>query len=395
MDRPRVSITGLASVLSAGSATPVAPCMVALARDLLTGPSHPAREDFARVCMPGPGAALTGAILGRLNVHCQAMVDVGADACGLQLLELLQTAIPHLRPLVKRREGERTAHCQLDSSLEADWTSNDTVVDLPELPPLDELRGALGIWSGAEHCERLRSDAEFVLPTRLEQYEDTGLTRVVAVSAPGPTLVAQKAEHAWLRACAPRMEILCGQADHLFRFVDPKTASSLDAGGQLRQLRDWLNGSLLHEMAGFLLELGVGAVLIGLREQGVYLRTHHDGNRVAFARRFAADGNVAAYLAEWIDREMLVPLFLADTQNAFSRTDACAASLAAGLLAAQTPGDLLLSAAAIVTLAGEERNPVDGVPSWEVAQARVEGGWSQARCQIDLSGWGGDDSYDW
>ncbi len=288
-----------------------------------------------------------------------------------------------------------TAHYRAPSLVNAHWDIPHSNSVLPELPPLEECRGALGMWSGAEHCETSQVDGDFLLPAKLEKWEDTGLTRAVALGGPGASLSARDISHSWLRACAPNTEILCGQADHLLSYLDPKAAASLSAKGQLTQLSQWLNGSLLHEMAGFLLELGAGVVVIGLREQGVYLRTHADGNRVAFARRFAPDGSVAAYLAEWVDREMLVPLFEAERQNTFSATDAIAAGIAASLLAGQTPGDLLLSIAAVATLAGESRNPLDGMAPWEVVQARVEGGWIQSHCRIDLSGWGEDEPHEW
>jgi len=347
------------------------------------------------VCLPGPGVVLAAALLGRLTVDCQATLDFGDDPCGDKLRQVLQAASPHLRSLVRRSPASVTAHCSLHSLLHPDWTMHGAIAALPLLPPLAEYRGALGIWTGAEHCEALSTSAEFALPSQLRVFSDTGITRILALGAPGDALLGSSRQHEWLRAAAPHVEILCGQADHLLRYIDPKAASAFDDQGQLANLAGWLNGALLHQMAGFLLSLGAAVVVIGLREHGIYLRTHADGNRVAFARRFAPDQNVAAYLATWLDREMLVPLFAAEIRNAFSRTDACAAACAAGLLAGQSPGDLVLSLAAVVSLAGESENPLDGVPSWEVLQARIEGGWPQAHCGIDLSGWGEEESRGW
>lgn len=394
MATPRVSITGPASVCSTvpfehPSSASQAPCLVAPGRSVL------AANTVDVIFLPGPGTPLTGGILGRLGVDCQAAIDVGSDVAGRELSRLLEPATPHLRPLVRHITGVTTRLLDPQSLTAVGPIGGDPVQGCPPLPPLAETRGSIGIWAGAGACEPADPTGGFALPAALQTFEDTGLTRILSLDEPANSLMHSGTEHAWLQSCARHAEVLCVQADHLLRYLDPQAASHLLARGVLGSLPEWLHGSLLHEMANFLLELGVGAILIGLRDEGVYLRTHGDGDRVAFARRFAPDGEVAAYLASWIDREILVPLFDVPVCNRFSRTDALTAACAGGLLAGLDPADLLLSAAAVVSLASEQPNPLDGVPTWEVVQARVEGGWSQAHCHIDLSGWGEGDPHTW
>ena len=394
MTPPRVTVVGLTSVLHvvrpghAPECVAETPSTFASALDL-GSESHEASASQRGT--GGPGAALLAGILGRLGIDCQALLDVGDDDWGARLESDLAICGPHLRPLIRRVAGSQTTQACIDDVL----APLPRFLNLPDSPPAtmpsrDEPRGAVGIWAGAEQAAPARHQHADSLPGILSSLDETGLLRVVSLLSPGLHLVEERAEHQWIRDVACHCDVLCCQADHLLQFIDPAAAESLSQARPLSQLHEWLSGLLLHEMARYLLSLGAGAVVIGLREHGIYFRSHSDGNRVSFARRFAPDDHVAAYLSEWIDREMLSPLFETPARNRIAFTEAAAAGFVAALLAGQSPGEMLRTMAGVVSVSSEQENPLEAIPPWQVIDSRIQAGWGQAHCHIDLSGWGDD-----
>jgi sugar/nucleoside kinase (ribokinase family) len=219
---------------------------------------------------------------------------------------------------------------------------------------------------------------------------EDGVTQVLLLDRPPGPRGNGEPWQTWLTGVLPYTDILCAQADSLAELMDPQGTRHLAEDGRLHNLPAWLTGGILHDLSGFLLAHGVGCVALGLRDEGVYVRTNSDSNRVAFVRKFAPDDQIAAHLAAWTERDMLIPPFASEPANRYSGTDALAAGMVGSLLRGLTPGEAMRMAAAVVAFAGESVAPLDSMDSWEVVTARVEGGWEQGHCRIDLSGWSDD-----
>jgi sugar/nucleoside kinase (ribokinase family) len=387
MQTPRISISGLTSVVSVAPPYASATCMVETPEGALLA------QDHRPSCFAGPGAALLGGLLARLGFPADARMEWGEDDAARVLREAAAVASPFLRVSARPTADNRTAHCRLDSWLAppaGTAVGHGEAFAAEDLPGVEIRSRTVAIWCypPAMLCGSISAERAFA--ARMASAAEHGVTQVLLLDRPPGPRENGESWQAWLTGVLPYTDILCAQADSLAELMDPQGTRQLAEDGRLHDLPAWLTGGILHDLSGFLLAHGVGCVALGLRDEGVYIRTNSDSNRVAFVRKFAPDDQIAAHLATWTERDMLIPPFAFEPANRYSGTDALAAGMVGSLLRGLTPGEAIRMAAAVVAFAGESVAPLDAMDSWEVVNARVEGGWEQGHCRIDLSGWSDD-----
>lgn len=292
----------------------------------------------------GPAAAVLAGVLTRLGIPTEARLDPGGDFLGSSLL-----ANP--------------------------------------LPLLESPATTLGVWCHPTACLWQHRKKEEAFAAHVDTAERAGVTQIFLLGAPKHPRSGGDPWQEWLRSLLPYAAVLCAQADHLLQTLDPESANNLAETGALEQLPRWLNGGILHDLSSYLMSCGAGVVLIGLREHGVYLRTNPNSERVSFIRKFAPDDHIAAHLAMWTERDMLIPPFEVGGTRSSHSVNALGAGLIGSILHGLTPGESIRMAAAVSAFAAEANHPFDFVPPWEVVEARVESGWPQGHCGLDLSGW--------
>lgn len=274
---------------------------------------------------------------------------------------------------------------ELRPERDADSIGPTALVDL--LPPLETPSKALGVWCHPTACLWQHREQEATFADHVEAAQRAGVSQIFLLGAPDHPRAGGEPWQEWLRPLLPFAAVLCAQADHLLQTLDPDSASTLAETGALEQLPRWLNGGILHDLSNYLMSCGAGVVLIGLREHGVYLRTNPNSERVSFIRKFAPGDHIAAHLAMWTERDMLIPPFEIAGAGDRSSVDALAAGFIASILHGLTPGEAIRMGAAVSASAAETEHPYESMPLWEAVEARVEGGWPQGHCGLDLGGW--------
>ncbi|MDZ7638048.1 MAG: hypothetical protein U5J83_07330 [Bryobacterales bacterium] len=355
--------------------------------------SIPAGEEVPRMAA-GPGVALVGGILARLGVSCTARMEVAVDPPGALLRRIAEQVGPALHPVWRPAPDGQTTLLSVSS-----WKDGDCIYPSPlsasdfcfdDLPLPEAANRVVKIWCHPAQGLGGSKAREEAFAKRMSAASDRGASQILLLGKPLVERDCGEPWQAWLRPLLDHTNVLCAQAGHLLETLDAPAAQRLSEAGRLKDLTSWLTGRILHQMSGYLLECGAGIVLIGLGDHGVYLRSNPDSSRVAFVRKFAPDDHVAAHLANWTERDMLIPPFEAEIANRYSAPDAMCAGFVAAFLRGLSPGDAIRMAAAVEAFAAETEDPIGSVEAWDVVQARVEGGWAQGHCRIDLSGWSED-----
>ena len=143
-----------------------------------------------------------------------------------------------------------------------------------------------------------------------------------------------------------------------------------------------VTGDLLARLAGRC--LGWGAAVVGLKlgDQGLYLRTTSNSQRLGQAGRGFAEAGHA-----WVGRQLLVPCFQAQVVGTTGAGDATIAGLLTGLLRGMGPEDAMTGAVAVGACSVEALDASSAVPSWESVQQRVASGWPRCPVSLALPGW--------
>ncbi|MCC6263769.1 MAG: hypothetical protein IT169_09350 [Bryobacterales bacterium] len=339
----------------------------------------------------GPGVAMLAGMLARLGVPCAAQLESGVDAEGLWLRKVIESSFPnlsaHWRPAPSGHTARMVATSDFDSHLESTSSFSGSDFCFEDLPTRQPASRALGVWCYPAAGIGNSSAREDAFALRMAAARERGTTQVLLLGAPLAQREHGGAWQSWLRPLLACADVLCARADTLLETLDPVAAAELSRAGKLRDLPSWLTGGILHDMSGYLLDCGVGLTVLSLAGHGVYLRSNRDSSQLAFTRKFAPDDRFAAHLAEWTERDILIPPFQIDARNRYASADALCAGVVTSLVRGLIPEEAIRMTAAVMGFAAESADAVESMPSWDVARARVDGGWAQGRCGIDLSGW--------
>ncbi len=389
MQPASAAISGFTSVLTLEHARLSATCSADITTNALLA------EGINSKMVAGPGVALLAGMLTRLGISCSAQLECAVDAPGILLRHVMERCGPGLRTNWRSSATGHTNTLTVNNWLDAQpaLTSPFEGSDfcLEGLPILEPASRAMGIWCyPASGVGRSRT-RESAFRARMVAAEERGTTQIMLLGAPLAQREGGEPWQEWLRPLLRHTDVLCAQADALLETLDPEGALELSRAGTLHDLPAWLTGRILHDMSGYLMDCGVGVAVIDLAGHGVYLRSNRDSSRVAFVRKFAPDDRVAAHLANWTERDMLIPPFAVEVANRYASSDALCAGIVTSIVHGLTPGEAIRMTAAVMGFAAESVNPIESVDRWDVVQARVEGGWAQGHCLIDLSGWSDDD----
>jgi sugar/nucleoside kinase (ribokinase family) len=153
----------------------------------------------------------------------------------------------------------------------------------------------------------------------------------------------------------------------------------LDRPAHLRLHRIGLSATVdrarLEQLGGRLIAMGTSVVAIKLGDQGLYVQTAGDVDRIGEPSRRAGLQPEA-----WLRQTVLAPCFLPDL---VAGTTGSGDATIAGLLAAMLRGASPLDAApAVGACSVEAIDPTSGIPAWPSIADRIVRDWK--RCQIEI-----------
>ncbi|MEM7345993.1 MAG: carbohydrate kinase family protein, partial [Chloroflexota bacterium] len=103
--------------------------------------------------------------------------------------------------------------------------------------------------------------------------------------------------------------------------------------------------------------------------------------------RLAALGLTDDLVAQWCDRQLLVPCFSTTVVGTTGAGDCTIAGFLAGLLHKLSLPQIMTGAVGVGACNVEQVDATSGVPLWETVQQRIEAGWAQLPVSLPLPGW--------
>jgi sugar/nucleoside kinase (ribokinase family) len=143
----------------------------------------------------------------------------------------------------------------------------------------------------------------------------------------------------------------------------------------------FLDTELLDNLADILIKMGSNLVAIKLGDQGLYLRTAKNIQRLAGAT------NSTHEITRWSDRQLIAPCFHTNVIGTTGTGDCTVAGLLAGVALGVNPVDVLRLAVGVGACCTENLDATSGVPSLDLVFGRINAGWKCRDLRIKKPGW--------
>lgn len=325
----------------------------------------------------GGCVANTGLTLDQLGVRTCLMGKIGDDSFGRELLSILHQTNSDLAAGMIVAPGEHTSYSivimppGVDRSFLHFPAANDTFTasDIP----LDRIRGAKVFHFGYPPLmQRFWEDGGVQMATLFRSVKSQGLMTSLDMAMPDPNAACGKINwQAWLECVLPHVDCFMPSLDEILFMLDKQ--SSGDAAVVSNDARTGpLDRDLLSRTADRLLAMGTSIVVFKLGDQGLYLKTSSDPERI-FRSFFAGKSDVQA----WVGRELHSPCFEVSVTSTNGAGDRTIAGFLAALARNAGPAEALEKAVAVGGVSVEAAGPHSQSLSFESIDNRIRAGWKR------------------
>ncbi|MCH7920932.1 MAG: carbohydrate kinase family protein [Planctomycetes bacterium] len=312
----------------------------------------------------GGVVANTGLALHRLGVATSLMAKVGEDLFGQEILRLLRARDPQLVECMRIDPDARTSFTAVINPVGKDHTflhlagANDSFgAEDVSVERISQAR--LFHFGYPPIMKRIRQDGGHELKTILQRVRDAGLTTSLDMCSVDPSSEAGRVDwRSYLATVLPEVDLFVPSLDELLAMMEIPRCD--------------VTRALLHQVSGQLLDLGAAIVLLKLGDQGLFLRTTPDPQRLEPLGRALAQ---QATSEAWLGCEMGVPAFEAQVVGTTGAGDSTIAGFIGALLKGYRPHDAITFAAAVGAFCVEQSDAVSGIPSWNDVDERLRKGW--------------------
>jgi sugar/nucleoside kinase (ribokinase family) len=315
------------------------------------------------------------------------MGKVGDDLFGHQVLDLLRSYDESLAAGMIVSEGAVTSYSLVISPPGVDRFfyhcsgANDTFG--ADDVPLEALGDARIFHFGYPPLmRRMYAEGGAELADLLQRVRAKGLTISLDMATVDPNSAAGQVDWAAiLERILPHVDVFLPSFDETLFMLDRERFAELSARttGNLASAAD---ADLLGSLADRLLRMGTALVGLKLGNQGLYVRTAPDADRMAAMGR-AAPADPSA----WASRELLAPCFKTTVVGTTGAGDCTIAGFLAALLEGYALPDVMTSAVAVGAFNVESADATSGIQPWADVQARLAAGWERRPIALDLPGW--------
>lgn len=346
---------------------------------------HKQPEDLDALLVPGKlvsvGAAVlttggavsnTGLALHRLGLPVKLIGKVGDDLFGRAVRDLLREKGDALTAGMVVTDASPTSYSividppGIDRFFFHCSGANDTFVAADVTA--EALQGARLFHFGYPPIMRAMYQNDGAeLAALLQRVQAAGLTVSLDMAYPDPESEAGRLDwRAVLARALPHVDLFLPSLEEIVLMLRPDLKAAT------------ADGRLLHGLAGEMLALGTAVAVIKLGDQGLYLRTTADHQRLAA---------LGADPAQWTGRELLAPCFQVQVVGTTGAGDCTIAGFLAAFVRGLAPEQVMLAATAAGAYNVESPHATADVPTWEALQARVAAGWPQRPVSLPLAGW--------
>jgi sugar/nucleoside kinase (ribokinase family) len=346
----------------------------------------------AAVLSTGGTVANSGLALHRLGESVKLMGKVGDDPIGRLIQEALARAgSPEMAGGMIVSTGEPSSYSVVISPRGSDRIflhcpgTNDTfrADDVSEA----ELAGARLFHFGYPPLMKAMYENDGrELEKLLAKAKAQGLTVSLDMSRPDPDSAAGRVDwRSLLRRILPYVDLYVPSWEEtVYMLRDQSYGTAADADSAA------LSGEALAELAGTLLDMGAAFVGLKIGEEGLYVRTTSDADRLA---RLGASGPADA--SEWLSRELLAPCFVTEAVGTTGAGDSTIAGLLCGVLRRLPLEQALTAAVAVGACSVEAVDATSGILPWPQVVRRIEAGWPRRSPSLPLDGWHSDNGELW
>ncbi len=336
----------------------------------------------------GGAVANTGLALHKLGIETKLMGKVGTDLYGQRILAILREHSPALIESMVVDARESTSYTIVISPPGLDRMflhcpgANDSfgVDDIS----WQHLAGARVLHFGYPPLmRRIYQDKGEQLVQIFRQAKQLGLICSLDMAAVDPQSEAGKMDWpAWLQRVLPSVDVFLPSLEEIRFMLDRQPSQgSRDQHSQL-QFADEVDFCVLSGLSSRLLGMGVAVVVIKLGEQGLYIRTASDPDRLQSLAGAAVEG-----LNSWQGRELWSPCYEADFRGSTGAGDCTIAGFLCSLLSGGTSTDALNAAAAVGACSVEAADAVGGIAHWNMIRRRMAAGWKKRQPDGSIPGW--------
>ena len=342
----------------------------------------------AAITATGGAVSNTGLALHRLGVPTRLMGKVGADLFGRAVLDILRGYDPALAQGMVTTRGEQSSYTVVISPPGVDRYflhcpgANDTF-GAEDVNDAQVAHARLFHFGYPPIMRRMYADGGRELASIFERVRAHGVTTSLDMALPDPDSEAGRAD--WptlLTRVLPFVDVFLPSLEETLFMLHRNRFEEMERSAGSAGLMSQVDGALLHDLSGRLLEMGAAIAVLKLGHQGLYLRTTDDADRLATAGK-----GVPEPLSPWQGRELLAPCFRVRVVGTTGSGDCTIAGFLTGLLKGLSPGATMTDAVGVGACNVEQADATSGVPSWPAVQDRIRAGWARLPVTLPLPGW--------
>lgn len=351
-------------------------------------------EVGAATLSTGGAVSNTGLALHHLGLKTRLMGKVGDDILGSAIVELLMKQDERLASGMIVAEGESTSYSVVISPPNVDRiflhspgaNNSFTAAEVPR-EQLDDAR--LFHFGYPPIMRQTYADGGTQMANLFQEIRQSGAATSLDMAQPDPASEAGKVDWtAWLERVLPEVDIFGPSFEEILFMLDRARYEHLREQHTEDVLLRHVKIELLDELAGQLLDYGVSIVMIKLGDQGLYLRTTDNIDRLSHA------ADIFSLVREqWQNRQLLSPCFRADVTGTTGAGDTTFAGFLAGLLHHQSAEAAMQSAVGTGAFSVEAADATSGVPDWKTLQQRIEQRWPQLPISLSVPDWTWNESH--
>ncbi len=326
----------------------------------------------------GGAVANTGIALHRLGAAVQLVGRIGDDSFGREIRASLENERADLSRAIAVRADATTSYSIVISPPGVDRSflhcsgENDRF-ESADLNGVDWSRAAMFHFGYPPMMGRMFENGGRELAALFELARSHGVITSLDMCMPDEKCASGKAN--WKQICRnvlPGVDLFCPSIEELTFMLDRPRYREWNGNG-FNLARD-VDGELLAELSDRCLEMGAGAVMIKLGDQGLYLRTAAE---TVFAHRAPA----------WAGRELYCPCRKVRVIGTTGSGDCTIAGFLLAALRGKGPLEALQWSTAVGATCCEAPDATGAITRWNTIQKRMDQGWPWLGSKLKLGGW--------
>lgn len=183
-----------------------------------------------------------------------------------------------------------------------------------------------------------------------------------------------------LQNCLPFVDIFMPSIEETIYMLDLPLYNRLQACEQ--DFVHNIGGTLLTEISDELIRMGAAIVGLKLGENGLYIRTTHDQERLKSIGLGLEDEN-----RSWLGRELWIPCFEVNTVGTTGAGDCTIAGFLSGIIKSLSVEDTMQMAVGVGAYNVEGNDATSTIPDFKEVQQRIKNNWKKKQSTLDLSDW--------